>query len=83
MSQDSQQNQGIPIPFTQKQLDDLARNTTIVTGGGVPTTSIQDCLALKGHGGKDGSRVYFPSGDKLGTLLGEKRICEICGMVGV
>jgi hypothetical protein len=71
----------LPVPFTAEEAARYAAAPTPDSRSSAPT-SYEDCQRLKGHGGPDGSRMYYPSG-KLGKLLGEKRICEICGRTGL
>jgi hypothetical protein len=68
---------GKPIPFKAVPIEDTGAKQ------GNPPTGVADCLRIGGHGGPKGKRVYYPSGPKLGPLLDEKLICEICGTVDV
>ena len=47
---------------------------------GTPPTSALDCEEIGNCGGPEKDRFYYPSGKKLGPLLEESRICEICGV---
>jgi hypothetical protein len=68
-----------PIPFTKQEADKF-KDT--VTPAGPEPTSINDCIGEGGHAGPHGDRWYYPNG-KLGPLLGDPRICEICGTIGI
>ena len=65
-----------PIPFKPRVYEKTAAPVES------PPTSRADCEDVGGHGGPNGKRVYYPSG-KLGKLLEEPLICEICGEVDV
>ena len=69
----------LPVAFTKEEALRYAAKPD-PNSKSSPQTSYENCVANGGHGGADGKRVYFPSG-KLGKLLGESRICEICGRI--
>jgi len=71
----------LPVPFTKEEAERYAAKSTGDSRSS-PSTSYEDCAKIGGHGGPDGSRMYYASG-KLGKLLGEKRICELCGRTGL
>jgi len=73
---------GKPIPF---KLQDKAR-LELLNNPGTPPTSRRDCDRVKGHGGPDGTRIYYPQAGfniRTGTLDKGPAVCEICGEVDV
>ncbi len=71
----------LPVPFTKEEALRYASKPGPDSKSS-PPTSYEDCQRIGGHGGPDGSRMYYPSG-KLGKVLEEKRVCEICGRTGL
>jgi hypothetical protein len=71
----------LPVPFSKEEAERYAAKPSSDLKSSAQT-SYEDCQRIGGHGGPDGKRMYYPSG-KLGPLLGEKRVCEICGRTGL
>lgn len=64
----------VPIKFKPRLFESTA------PAAGSKPTSRADCEAFGGHNPK---KAYYPSGPKLGPLLGEPLICGVCGEVDI
>src|SRR5438093_964591 len=51
----------LPVPFTKEEAERYAAKSTGDSRSS-PSTSYEDCAKIGGHGGPDGSRMYYPSG---------------------
>lgn len=72
---------GKPIPFKPKVFAEVVNDKTVS-----PPHYRRECEAAGGHGGNNGTRIYYPN-PKYDMRTGETdkglAVCEICGETDV